>query len=203
MRADAQRNRAHILDAARSLLASRGTGVSMDEIARRAGVAVGTLYRHFPTKTDMVRAVHQGEVDYMVEAFSAAGVEIAAGARALETTALTLDDTTRRMCADRSLKRAVERLGMTLTADDLVVVVRELGVLVQAMQQEGTVRDDVAVGDLVLLLRGMPIDDVDETTRRRWLHLILRSLATAEGSRRLDSLFTQPVRPAQPRSVRR
>jgi len=50
LRADARRNRARILDAARELFASEQPDVQMDELARRAGVGVGTLYRHFPDK---------------------------------------------------------------------------------------------------------------------------------------------------------
>ena len=54
MRADARRNRERILDAARQVFSQYGAEAQMDEIARRAGVGVGTLYRHFPTKDQLV-----------------------------------------------------------------------------------------------------------------------------------------------------
>ena len=54
MRADARRNRERILDAARATFSQHGSEAQMDEIARRAGVGVGTLYRHFPTKDVLV-----------------------------------------------------------------------------------------------------------------------------------------------------
>ena len=54
MRADARRNRERILDAARATFSEHGSEAQMDEIARRAGVGVGTLYRHFPTKDVLV-----------------------------------------------------------------------------------------------------------------------------------------------------
>src|SRR3546814_16151001 len=57
MRADALRNQTRILDAAREQITEHGAEASMDQIARAAGVAVGTLYRHYPTKTDLVRAI--------------------------------------------------------------------------------------------------------------------------------------------------
>ncbi len=57
MRADARRNREHILEAARAAFAEYGTGVQIDEIARRAGLGVGTLYRHFATKDELFRAL--------------------------------------------------------------------------------------------------------------------------------------------------
>lgn len=55
-RADAERNRAHILDVARVLFAERGEEVQLPEVARAAGVGVGTVYRHFPTLGDLVEA---------------------------------------------------------------------------------------------------------------------------------------------------
>src|ERR1700754_4180836 len=54
MRADARRNRERILSAARETFSEHGTEAQMDEIARRAGVGVGTLYRHFPTKDALI-----------------------------------------------------------------------------------------------------------------------------------------------------
>jgi len=57
MRADARRNREHILEAARAAFAEYGSGVQIDEIARRAGLGVGTLYRHFATKDELFRAL--------------------------------------------------------------------------------------------------------------------------------------------------
>src|SRR5215212_9642576 len=53
-RADARRNRERIVDAARELFAEQGHNAQMDDVARRAGVGVGTVYRHFPTKSDLL-----------------------------------------------------------------------------------------------------------------------------------------------------
>src|SRR5829696_9880810 len=57
LRADAERNRRRILDAARSVFAEHGLGVGVDAVARAAGVGVGTIYRRFPTKQDLLAAV--------------------------------------------------------------------------------------------------------------------------------------------------
>jgi AcrR family transcriptional regulator len=57
LRADAERNRRRILDAARDVFAEHGLGVGVDAVARGAGVGVGTLYRRFPTKHDLLAAV--------------------------------------------------------------------------------------------------------------------------------------------------
>ncbi len=57
MRVDAERNRQRIMDAALDVFAARGTHVPMDAIARRAGVGVGTFYRHFPSRDDLLMAL--------------------------------------------------------------------------------------------------------------------------------------------------
>jgi AcrR family transcriptional regulator len=57
LRADAARNRAKVLDAARAAFAERGSEAQMDDIARRASVGVGTVYRHFPTKQALAEAL--------------------------------------------------------------------------------------------------------------------------------------------------
>ena len=57
LRADAARNRARVLEVAYDTFAAEGLSVPIDEIARRAGVGAGTVYRHFPTKEDLFRAV--------------------------------------------------------------------------------------------------------------------------------------------------
>lgn len=61
LRADARRNRARLLEAAEAAFTTSGTDASLDDIARQAGVGIGTLYRHFPTRDDLVEAlIHSG-----------------------------------------------------------------------------------------------------------------------------------------------
>jgi AcrR family transcriptional regulator len=66
LRSDARRNREAILKAARAVLGSQGTCAQMDDIARRAKVGVGTVYRHFPTKDALIRALVDDRVDQIV-----------------------------------------------------------------------------------------------------------------------------------------
>jgi AcrR family transcriptional regulator len=67
-RADAQRNRERLVDAAKAAFAEAGADASLEEIARRAGVGIGTLYRHFPTRDAVLAAVYRREVQQMAEA---------------------------------------------------------------------------------------------------------------------------------------
>ncbi|MET0446910.1 MAG: helix-turn-helix domain-containing protein [Aeromicrobium sp.] len=82
LRADAQRNYDNLLVAAREVFTERGTEGSLDEIAKRAGVGPGTLYRHFPTREDLIDALMRDWTDRVV-ADSQAAVD--AGAPARET----------------------------------------------------------------------------------------------------------------------
>ena len=65
LRRDAQLNRERILDAARAAFAEHGLDVGVDEIARRAGVGMGTLYRRFPTKQSLVHAILEDRLDQL------------------------------------------------------------------------------------------------------------------------------------------
>src|SRR6516162_2940746 len=67
LRADAARNRARVLEVAYDTFAAEGLSVPIDEIARRAGVGAGTVYRHFPTKEDLYRAVVEDRLEHIVE----------------------------------------------------------------------------------------------------------------------------------------
>ncbi len=78
-RADAQRNRDRLLAAAKAAFADLGADVSLDEIARRAGVGIGTLYRHFPSRDALVEEVYRREVQQLAEAASRLGESLPAG----------------------------------------------------------------------------------------------------------------------------
>ena len=67
-RVDAQRNRERILETAKKAFALDGAAASLDNIARRAGVGAGTLYRHFPTRDALIEAVYRSEVEKLVAA---------------------------------------------------------------------------------------------------------------------------------------
>ncbi len=70
-RADAVRNHGKLLAAARAAFARDGTSTSLEDIARRAGVGIGTLYRHFPSRLDLVEAIYVDEVQALCDSADA------------------------------------------------------------------------------------------------------------------------------------
>src|SRR5689334_1374792 len=103
MRADAQRNRDRLTAAAQEVFSEHGAGASLDEVAKRAGVGPGTLYRHFPTREALQAAVYRDAV----ERLCAAGEQLRAHADArqalVEWMRLLLDH----MIARRGLAEAL------------------------------------------------------------------------------------------------
>lgn len=151
LRADARRNREQIIGAARTLFAARGTDVPMEEIARTAGVGVGTLYRRFPDRDSLIRAVSLDNFER------------------LRGLARTIDD--EEPDPDVALRRLLRstlelRLALTLNLaspsaaksflgsptvaeirDELLAIIARL---VHRAQGAGVLRRDIDVGDVVL-----------------------------------------------------
>ena len=67
-RADGERNRVRLIEAAKCAFAQKGAAASLEQIAREADVSIATLYRHFPTRDELISAVYQQEVDMLIEA---------------------------------------------------------------------------------------------------------------------------------------
>ncbi|MGH9109188.1 MAG: TetR/AcrR family transcriptional regulator [Acidimicrobiales bacterium] len=127
MRADALRNRRRILEAAEDTFARDGLSVPVDVVAERAGLGVGTLYRHFPTKEALFEAIVVARMDELIEACDAGG-DAEPGAAFFSFLAKLADEVSRKhdlfdamaaagfdykpRCADRveCLKQGIERL---------------------------------------------------------------------------------------------
>jgi AcrR family transcriptional regulator len=179
-RADAQRNHRLLLEAAAEAFAERGIDVPAEEIARRAGVAKGTLFRHFPAKEDLVAAVlidRIGQVrELAVEAGGAADVGLPAIAEFMERAAELI-------AADRSFFDAAMRDGdqrLAIHAAKLALE-HELDALVARAQAGGHVREDVVGADIAMLILAAtntcaPAQSVCPTLWRRYLALMVDAL---------------------------
>ncbi|OPG06551.1 TetR family transcriptional regulator [Streptomyces sp. GKU 895] len=181
-RADAVRNRKKILAAAGEQIAVHGPEVGMDEIAAAAGVAVGTLYRHFPTKTDLVAAVVAEYVTRVADDAEATYARVSAGARALEELTALLGRVVETSVTDRAVKAAAQTLGAEpgdRSAEDRAGTA--VAAIIQAGQAAGDVHPDVTVDDIYLLFATAPIDQ-PAPARTRWLTLVTPGLTTARPS---------------------
>jgi AcrR family transcriptional regulator len=149
LRRDAERNRQRILDTAGALFAERGLGVSLDEIARHAGVGVGTVYRRFPDKEQLIDALFEARLVEILETANAA-LELA---DPWEGLAHFIERSLELQVADRALK---ELLLSTSTAHARIEQGRsQIEPIVEAIldraRRAGVVREDLAVSDLLLL----------------------------------------------------
>ena len=178
VRADAVRNRTKILNAAREQITLHGPEIGMDEIAAAAGVAVGTLYRHFPTKTDLVSAVIAEYVDDVAQHADAARARAAAGARSVDEITAFLAYVVETSATDRAVKTAAQTLGAQPTNQaGEERATSALAELIRAGQADGTIQPDVTVEDLYLLFTSAPTER-EPAARARWLTLVLRGLTT-------------------------
>lgn len=156
LRADAQRNRERILRAAETVLAQKGSGVGVDDIAAQAGVGIGTLYRHFPTKDALYRAIM---VDRMRRLVADAQRQLDHGdaGEALFAFLAHLVDEARvkRDLADTLAKwvdpGAPPEGELLEVANELIAVTSRL---LSAAQEAGAVRRDVRAADLMGLVMG-------------------------------------------------
>lgn len=177
LRRDAARNRQRILDEARRLVADVGLAASHDEIARAAGVGVGTVYRRFPSKASLLDALFAEQVERVAARAEAARAEPDAW------TALAgfLGEVLEMQAADRGLR---ELLSGSPHAGDLARTAREriapvVADLVARAQADGRMRRDVAVGDVALvpLMAGAVLASGGAEPGRRVLALLLAGLS--------------------------
>ncbi|AGZ43758.1 TetR/AcrR family transcriptional regulator [Actinoplanes friuliensis] len=140
MRADAQRNRERILDAAEEVFAQLGASASTEEVARRAGVAIGTVFRHFPSKDDLLAAILKRLLARLVQDASELG-----GADGLFTFF-------ERLVAQAADKRmVVELVGISIPSA-VATLGDAVGNLLHQAQAAGTVRRDIALPEVMALL---------------------------------------------------
>jgi AcrR family transcriptional regulator len=154
LRADARRNRQRLLEAATAAFAADGLSVPLDEIARRAEVGPGTLYRHFPTKEALFEAVLHERLQRLAD-----------DARALHGAAdpaTALLGFIGRLVDEAAPKRdLVDALasGGAETSDALVATAaqlqNEIGHLLGRAQSMGAIRNDITTADLMGLIRGI------------------------------------------------
>ena len=149
LRSDARRNRARILDAAEHVFTESGATGSTEEIARRAGVAIGTVFRHFPTKSDLVHAITKHRVARLMRELDALDHAPERG-KALFTffAQMVKQAATKQRVAD-----LLGQTGVEISLPDAVQQLeRAVGRLLHHAQTAGTVDDDVRLPEVMALL---------------------------------------------------
>jgi AcrR family transcriptional regulator len=146
LRADAVRNREKVLQAARQAFAESGYGVPLDEIASRAGVGPGTVYRHFPSKEALFEAVVTARITDLVSDARARADAGDPGEAFFGFLARIAGEAV----AKRDLPDAISVAGSL--REDLFTA---LDLLLRRAQQAGAVRAGIVTSDLIVLLKGM------------------------------------------------
>ncbi|MGA9858088.1 MAG: TetR/AcrR family transcriptional regulator [Solirubrobacteraceae bacterium] len=198
LRKDAERNRRRILDAARELFARRGLGVTLNDIAHHAGVGVGTVYRRFPDKSQLIDDLFEERVQELV----ALGEAALADPDPWHGLTTFLEHASALQAEDRALRDIVcgtpdgaERVGHI--RDRLLPLGMQL---VRRAQAEGRLRADVSPTDMpvIQLMIGAIIDasrDVEPELWRRYLALVIGGLAAEPGD--APPLSPGPLAPHQ------
>jgi len=185
MRADARRNHQRVLEAARELFAEQGIEAQIDDIAHRAKVGVGTVYRHFPTKEDLLEALAEQRFEWLAERAR----EALAEEDGWSAFCGFLRDAVARQATDVALGEAMgSRPEMVNAVAQRAGMLELLQELVSRAQAEGKLRDDVTGADVPMIFCGLggvaKAGSVLEFMRwDRLLELIIDGLAAPQPSK--------------------
>lgn len=151
LRADARRNRAAILQAAEAVFGAQGPDAPVDEIAHRAGVGVGTLYRHFPTKEALLHAVVVAHIEPLLAAARSAGASDQPGTAFFAL----LRHLAREFAAFSAVAEAIAASGIDLhqaKSEASGELMTALDTVLTRAQGSGSVREDVTIEDVATMM---------------------------------------------------
>ncbi|MFY1689503.1 TetR/AcrR family transcriptional regulator [Plantactinospora sp. WMMB782] len=149
LRADAQRNRIRILAAAEEVFAEHGVGASTEEVAARAGVAIGTVFRHFPTKNDLLAAIMKGVLAGLVEQAATLGAEDRDGTALFTFFARTVEQA----ATKKAVVDLLARTGVDIPLPEVLDVLGEaVHDLLHRARAAGTVDRRVGLPEVMALL---------------------------------------------------
>ncbi|MBV9447825.1 MAG: TetR/AcrR family transcriptional regulator [Streptosporangiaceae bacterium] len=154
LRADARRNRERLLSVARAAFAGEGLSVPLDEIARRAGVGPGTLYRHFPTKESLFEAIVHDRLRQILHDARARGTSTDPG----EALFGFIDGLVAEARLKQDLIDALASAGVDVSPSMAVTgagIRDAIGDLLDRAQRSDAVRPDVTIDDMMALLSGL------------------------------------------------
>ena len=153
LRADAQRNREQLITAARAAFTERGSAASLEDIARRAHVGVGTLYRHFPTRQALVESVYVGEVEALCRSASDEVDGTSWDALVHWFNRFVDYVTTKRALVDEMMATIGQDAQIFRSCHDAITSAGQP--LLDRAKQDGFVRDDVEFMDVIRMVSGI------------------------------------------------
>jgi AcrR family transcriptional regulator len=152
-RADGLRNREKLMEIAKAAFADVGTDVSLDEIARRAGVGIGTLYRHFPTRDAIIEAVYRREVEQLAGSAARLLASLPPGEALHAWMRLFVDYIATKKVMASALGSLVGS-SPELYASSATQITNAVVLLVERARADGSVRADADPDDLLRALVG-------------------------------------------------
>lgn len=170
-RADSLRNRERLIEAAKTAFADVGADVSFDEIARRAGVGIGTLYRHFPTRDAIIEAVYRREVHQLAESATRLLGSLPAGEALHAWMKLFVDYIATKKVVAPALSASVGGAS-GLYADSGARIMGAIRLLVERAAGAGDIRPDVDADDLLRALAGFTYGNTSPGWQSSALRLI-------------------------------
>ncbi|WP_308796337.1 TetR/AcrR family transcriptional regulator [Agromyces silvae] len=177
MRSDARRNQQRIVDAAREQISSHGPDVPMEQIAAVAGVGVGTLYRHYPTKADLVHAILTEYIESLIAQAEEAAQHLTRPSDAHRAIVALLQDFLETAATNRALKQAAAALNEThATVDQDDRARTALSALVASASADGDLNPGVTADDVLLLMNTAPTH-LAPLERRRWLEICIAGIS--------------------------
>jgi AcrR family transcriptional regulator len=154
-RADALRNRERVLEAAKSVFSAGGSDASLEAVAREAGVGIGTLYRHFPTREALYEAVYRREVEQLGELAEQLKSEAAPVEALRRWLRANVEFVATKKGMATALALAAGPPPSELTAFSYERLTKAIGTLLARAVEAGEIRDDIGPGDLLRALVGM------------------------------------------------
>jgi AcrR family transcriptional regulator len=170
-RADGQRNRERLIETAKAAFAELGVDVSLDEIARRASVGIGTLYRHFPTRDAIVEAVYRHEVEQLAGAATRLLGSLPPGEALHEWLRLSVDLVATKKLMAAALASLVDGTS-ELYASSSAQITGAMLLLVDRGRAAGDIRSDVDPHDLLRALAGFTYGNTSPGWQASALRLI-------------------------------
>lgn len=170
-RADAQRNRERLIEAAKAAFRDIGPDVSLDEIARRAGLGIGTLYRHFPTRDAIVVAVYRREVGRLADSAPRLLASAPPGEALRQWMRLFVDYVATKRVMAAALSAIVGGAGELYAASGAQIT-GAMTLLVERAAAAGDIRPDVDPDDLLRALVGFTFGNSSPAWQASALRLI-------------------------------